>query len=231
MPGYDEIYSRHAAAYDELVRHEDCHGNLARFLRGALDCDGRSVLEPGAGTGRVTALYQERAAAVHLADRSGHMLDAARARFATAGERIRYSICENLSLASLGGEYDRIVEGWSFGHTVTDGVAHLEETVDALVLGCRSLLRPGGTVILLETLGSGATAPAPPNPVLARFYARLEEQHGFGRTTLATDYRFDNPEEAARICGFFFGEAFGARVRAAGSAIVPEFTGAWVKRD
>src|SRR4051812_36421312 len=201
MGRYEDIYAGQAAAYDELVRHEDHEGNFARFIQGCVEWAGKRVLEPGAGTGRVTALYQERAASVHLADRSAHMLDVARARF---GSRLRYSVCENLGLESLGGEYDVIVEGWSFGHTVTDGAERLEDTVDALVAACLKLLAPAGTLILIETLGSGVTAPGAPNETLQRFYERLEQRHGFVRTTLSTTYRFASAEEAERITGFFF---------------------------
>lgn len=224
MGRYEDIYAGHAAAYDELVRHEDHEGNLARFLLGAVQWDGKRVLEPGAGTGRVTAIYQERAGSVLLADRSAHMLDVARARF---GSRVRFAICENLALASLGGQYDVVIEGWSFGHTVTDGAERLEETVDALVAACLGLLAPGGAVVLIETLGSGVAAPGAPNETLRRFYQHLEERHGFARTTLSTEYRFASAEEAARITGFFFGPEFSARVR---SRDVPEFTGVWLKR-
>jgi hypothetical protein len=44
---------------------------------------------------------------------------------------------------------------------------------------------------------------------------------------LATDYRFPSTADAAAVLGFFFGDAMACGVRAAGSAIVPEWTGVW----
>lgn len=52
-----------------------------------------------------------------------------------------------------------------------------------------------------------------------------ENERGFQRRAIRTDYRFDSVAEAARILGFFFGEPMVERVEAAGSERVPECTG------
>ncbi len=86
--------------------------------------------------------------------------------------------------------------------------------------------KPGGTLIIMETMGTGVQQPAPPNPALAD-YAWLENEHGFTRQVIATDYDFGSVDRAAELCGFFFGAELAARVRANGSSRVPEFTGIW----
>jgi hypothetical protein len=91
-------------------------------------------------------------------------------------------------------------------------------------------LRPGGAAVVIETLGTGATEPAPPNPELAEYYAWLEAEHGFARRALRTDYAFASVEEAAELTGFFFGADFAARVRRDRTSRVPECTGLWHKR-
>lgn len=48
-----EIYARHAAEYDELVRAENHDGNLLPAIAALCPLEGAKVLEVGAGTGRI----------------------------------------------------------------------------------------------------------------------------------------------------------------------------------
>jgi hypothetical protein len=84
-------------------------------------------------------------------------------------------------------------------------------------------------MIVIETLGTNVQAPTIPHDLLAAFYRHLEEEYRFTRHVLATDYRFPDYTEAARIMGFFFGEEMCAQIMHAQQAIIPEFTGIWVK--
>ncbi len=225
MPSMYDIYENHAVEYDELVDREDCRGELAAFMRGFVG-RGERVLEAGTGTGRVTALYAARAASVLCCDRSAHMLERARSRLAAHGDRIAFRVLDNLALAGAAdsGPFDLVVEGWSFGHTVSDFPGREDETTDALVAACRACLAPGGRLLFLETLGTNTSGPVAPAPFLDAFYRRLEDEHGFRRTVLRTDYRFPSLAEARRVTGFFFGDRMAASIEA---AEVPEWTGAW----
>ena len=89
------------------------------------------------------------------------------------------------------------------------------------------LLRPGGTAIMLETLGTGNETPAPPNEGLAQFYAMLEDEYGFARTALRTDYQFESPAEGQALLRFFFGDELADRIVAEQLTILPECTGIW----
>jgi SAM-dependent methyltransferase len=241
MPTMMEIYQRHAVQYDELVDAEDHEGNLWRTLQGITDWRGRSVLEAGAGTGRVTALYAAEAGRVACLDGSAHMLDRARLRLARHAGKITFGEADNLSLPAPARPFDVFIEGWSFGHSVVaaaeaapreaastggpdasggsdaSGGAALEAVVAALVDGAARCLAPGGVMILIETLGTCVESPGAPDPALARFYGLLETRHGFTRTVVRTDYRFTDAREAERICRFFFGDAMGDEVRRRGS--------------
>jgi hypothetical protein len=83
---------------------------------------------------------------------------------------------------------------------------------------------------VIETLGTGREEPLPPSPELAEYYAWLEEAHGMTRAAIRTDYAFPDVETAANVTGFFFGEAFGERVRREGWRRIPECTGLWSRR-
>lgn len=223
MPAMNEIYEQHAREYDELVAREDCGGSLRKALE-PLVPRGAQVLELGAGTGRVTRLYADRAGSVTCCDRSAHMLDRARRNLSAFGEKIRYSLMDNDILGNSGGPYDVIVEGWSFGHSAVAHAETVPEWFATLHAGLLGLLSPEGSIVVIETLGTLSGMPAPPGPVLGEFYALLEGPFGYRKTVLDTSYRFGDGEEARRIIGFFFGSAMASRVE---GPFVPEYTGLW----
>jgi len=224
----NEIYEKHAREYDELVTREDFSGNLGKALEPLVPLGAR-VLELGAGTGRVTRLYADRAGAVTCCDRSAHMLGQARRNLSAFGDRIEYSLVDNDVLGFPGGPYDVIVEGWSFGHSA---VAHATEVTDwfaTLHEALLGLLCPDGSIVVIETLGTLSDIPTAPGPVLGEFYDLLEGSFGYRRTVLDTSYRFGDSEEARRIIGFFFGSVMASRVD---GPLVPEYTGLWhFRRD
>jgi hypothetical protein len=107
----------------------------------------------------------------------------------------------------------------------SDWQAHVARALGEM----RRALRPRAALVVIETLGTGSETPAPPNPALAEYYAWLEAR-GFTRSAIRTDYQFASVDEAASVCGFFFGDAFAQRVRTNGWARVPECTGIWLMR-
>lgn len=234
-----EIYEKHADWYDRLVGAEDYQANLPRALGEIAEWDGASVYEAGVGTGRVTRLYIERAASATLVDRSLHMLDRARENLKSFEEKLTFLQGDNFDLpGSPGGVGDICVEGWAFGHGIVDRAeaARREEgdIAAAVARATRELLesaervvRPGGRLIILETLGTATDGPTAPLAELALFYNLLEEELGFSHRRIETDYRFASALEAQETMGFFFGEQMAARVGELDSPIIPEWTGLW----
>jgi hypothetical protein len=88
---------------------------------------------------------------------------------------------------------------------------------------------PGGALIILETLTTGSPAPAPPTEGLARYYAWLEDEWGFARQTIRTDYEFASVDDAVAKTEFFFGPELAAKIRENKWARLPEWTGVWGK--
>ena len=72
--------------------------------------------------------------------------------------------------------------------------------------------RPGGKIILFESLGTGNESPQR-LPHLERFYDWLDEKE-FSTRWIRTDYRFDSLEQAEQLAGFFFGDEMKPRIRA-----------------
>jgi SAM-dependent methyltransferase len=226
---YARIYAAEAEAYDRMVRAEDCDGELARALA-AYVVRGTRALEVGVGTGRVTGILCDLGASVVGCEPAPAMLAVARARLAAYADRVQLIEGTCATLAPEAAAYDLAIAGWVFGHLRTWRAPAWREAIGAELDRMQAAVRPGGAMILVETLGTGTASAAPPNPSLAEYYAWLEGERGFTRTVIRTDYAFANAEEAASAMGFFFGDELAARVRASGSGRVPEHTGVWVYR-
>ncbi len=232
MPQMYEIYDLHAREYDELVDAEDYEQNLTRTLHDIVEWNDAVVVEAGTGTGRVTALYAAEAKRITCYDRSTHMLSAARRRLAEYAGKTAFVVGDNLALPDNGDtptDADIFVEGWAFGHAVMDS-GDPSRTCAQLIASARRQIRTGGTIIILETMGTAAEKPGAPHPLLGAFYRELEETHRFSPRVISTDYRFPSVEEAIRVMGFFFGEEMAAEVRRRGKPVIPEWTGLWYRR-
>jgi ubiquinone/menaquinone biosynthesis C-methylase UbiE len=221
-----EIYASHAERYDELVRAEDAAGRLLPAISAILPLHGRRVVEVGAGTGRVTRLLLEAGAEVVATEPASAMLDVARARLGSHA-RLKLVQADAAALPVSDGWADLGIAAWVFGHFrhwLPDGWRdHIGVAIDEL----SRTVRRGGALVIVETLGTGRTQPAPPNSHLAEYYAWLERDRGFTRAEIRTDYAFQSVDEAARVLGFFFGEEKARLVRERGWATIPECTGVW----
>lgn len=223
-----EIYARHAAEYDELVRAEDCDGNLIPAIEEVHPLDGASVLEVGIGTARIGRAIAARVGQLVGIDRSPAMLEVARKNLKAVSDAAPWELmcADARQLPVATASADVAIAGWVFGHFREWMPEGWQRELTAALGEMRRAVRPGGALIILETLGSGQREAAPPTPGLAEYYAWLEAA-GFARVTLRTDYLFPSVEEAARVTGFFFGAAFAERVRREGWTRIPEHTGLW----
>jgi ubiquinone/menaquinone biosynthesis C-methylase UbiE len=226
---YRRLYREGAAAYDRLVSAEDADGSLLPALAAVAELAGARVLEVGAGTGRLTRLLAPVAGRIVATERSWPMLDVARGRLPEAGGA-RFCCAEAGALPVRGDWADLALAGWVFGHFLEWMPDGWRGSVAAALAEMRRALRPGGTLVVLETLGTGAGAPAPPTPDLAEYYAWLEDEHGFARREVRTDFEFRSHEEAVELVRFFFGAELGEAVRRGGGRRVPEYTGLWSLR-
>ncbi len=225
---YAAIYRDRVEEYDLMVGAEDCDGALGPAIEAIAPLAAARVIEAGAGTGRVTRLLLERGASVLATDRAPEMLALARRRLTPfPHERWALARAEARALPVASGWADVAIEGWAFGHLRMENGAAWREALESAIAGMERALRPGGALILIETLGTGSEQPHAPSPELAELFLWLEGEQDMGRTVVRTDYRFADPETAARATGFFFGEAFAHRVREHGWSRIPECTGIW----
>jgi ubiquinone/menaquinone biosynthesis C-methylase UbiE len=120
---------------------------------------------------------------------------------------------------------DVAISGWSICYLVVDRENSWQRHVNRTLAEINRTLRPGGIIIILETLGTGYESPTAPAQ-LAPYYAFLEEQ-GFSSTWIRTDYQFESLAEAQDLVGFFFGETMAQKVVRENWVVLPECTGIW----
>ncbi|HVP17833.1 MAG TPA: class I SAM-dependent methyltransferase [Spirochaetia bacterium] len=227
-PHFELIFGRHAEDYHELVSHEDWKGNLPGALVEAANFNGRTVVELGAGTGRLTLILARLGARVLAFDRSQHMLDQAAANAREGGlTNVTFGLADNRAVPLPDGTAEVVIEGWSFGHTVSLAEGAWRIAAEALLAESMRLLKPDGTLVIVETLGTGTRMPEPPGSVLPVFYGFLERQLGFASRWVRTDYRFSSLTEARRLVELFFGRMVEYELLEGGEVIVPECTGVW----
>ena len=230
---YQQIYASHALEYDALVNAEDCDHNLLPALLSIAPLSPSStVLEVGVGTGRVTRLLLPRVGRLVGVDRAPAMLEVARRHLSAMSVAATWELhcADGRELPVPSAFADLGIAGWVFGHLRFWLPEDWKENIGKALAEMERALKPGGTMIIIETLGSGSEHPAPPADELAEYYAWLEGEQGMRRESIRTDYLFPDVDAAANVTGFFFGEPFGERVRREQWTRIPECTGIWWKR-
>lgn len=228
MIDHEEIYRNEAERYDLLVSREDYRGGILPALRRIRELTGLEVAELGAGSGRLTVQIAPLVCSLRAFDGSAHMLDFAARKLKRLGiTNATLRVADNRELPLEDGSVDLSLSGWSIGYFAAADNPEWQRDVEKTLREMHRILRPGGTVIILETLGTGAEEPQAPTPELQAYYSYLEEQQGFEHTWIRTDYRFSTADEAEQIIEFFFGEPLSARVREQKLTVVPECTGIW----
>lgn len=225
---FHTIYANRAADYDAMVSREDADGNLLPALMRAGFTEDCRVAEFGAGTGRLTRLIAPLAKHVRAFEASPHMVQ--HARLLPARQSLSLTVATNDALPLPTGWADVSIEGWSFGHATGWYPDSWRERVTIAIEEMRRVTKPGGVMILLETLGTGSESPAPPNEKLSDFYRWLQADFGFTGESIRTDYKFADIDEADRLTRFFFGDDLADRIRRENITRLPECTGIWYRK-
>ena len=231
MPDQMTIYQAYADQYDALTAHEDYEQRLYPALAAIRSFDRADIVEWGAGTGRVSALVAPYARSIIAGDLHAHMLPVAAAKYRQFGHLKWQTMVMDHRYAPLP---DRVADvalaGWTLCYLARKfcGESWQRQLTQAIA-EMRRVLRPGGTIIIIETLGTGETEPRPMADWFAEYFDFLENDLGFQSTAIRTDLKFDSLEQAAATISFFFGDEWDDQVRRNNWIIVPECTGLWWK--
>src|SRR5574342_458467 len=228
MPTEKEVYAAHADQYERLIQREDYQNNLLAAIEEYCPLAGLDVVELGAGTGRLTRLLAPRVRSIKAFDASAHMLEVAEKSLREMGlTNWETGVADHRQVPVQDSSADLVISGWSFSYLAVWGGVDWESALGAGLNEIQRILRPGGMVILIESLGTGTEKPRPPEHLKA--YFDWLTGAGFERGWTRTDYRFESLEEAVELSTFFFGEEMGRQVLEKNWMILPECTGIWWK--
>jgi len=157
---WDTLYTDHADAYEILVSREDYQRNLLRSIQTIQPLDGQVAAEFGCGTGRLTGLLAGSIHRLYAFDFTASMLRMAQARQSLHNlTNISLVLADSRRMPVRSGWADFAIEGCSF---LQIAVWHPDDWQDQLrraLAEMRRVVRPDGKLILIETLGTGESAP------------------------------------------------------------------------
>ena len=229
MPTERAVYQQHADRYERLIRREDYQNHILGEIKKIIELDNLDVVELGAGTGRLTRLLAPYVKSIKAFDASAHMLETAAESLHEMGlNNWSTEVADHRQIPVEDASADLVISGWEFCYLAVWGGADWQSALQDGLREIERITRPGGTVIIIETLGTGNEKPNPPEH-LSGYFDWLSES-GFERGWMRTDYRFESLEEAVELSTFFFGEEMGQEVRESNWIILPECTGVWWKK-
>ena len=226
MTDHKTVYQQEADMYQRLIAREDYLGNLLPELKKIALLKGKDVVDLGSGTGRLAYLLAPQVNSVHALDLFPHMLGMAAERLrnqqlgnwqVTAGDHRRIPLPNKSA--------DLVISGWSICYLVVWEGEEWKREVESALLEMKRVLRSGGTIIIIETLGTGNIKPIEKGDL--KPYFTFLESRGFQRSWIRTDYRFDSQEEALELVEFFFGEEMINEIGNGSKPVLPECTGLW----
>jgi ubiquinone/menaquinone biosynthesis C-methylase UbiE len=212
-----------------MIEAEDVDGNLISAIEQVTSIDGECILDLGSGSGRLPLLLHPKVEQVIALDLHWEML---REQQIQRNQRDGNWALVQGDLRELPfpkNHFDVITAGWAIGHFQGWHITDWQFQVDRAINEMLQVVKPGGTLIIIETLTTGSNIPAPPTERLAEYYRHLENNWGFTRQEISTDYQFRDLEEAVELVRFFFGEALAQKVRENNWVRLPEWTGVWGK--
>ncbi|MGG4554530.1 class I SAM-dependent methyltransferase [Paenibacillus humicus] len=228
MSNHDQIYSSQAAAYEAMISRQPDLSEIVRQIRPYRNLD---VLDLGAGSGRLASFLAPEAKTLICTDASRPMLDILDRKL-TEQNYVRNWItleADHRSLPVPDSSRDLVVSGWSICYLASSNQPEWEAHLERIIAELQRVLRPDGTIIIFETMGTGTETPDPPE-FLTSYYSLLEKKYGFQHQWVRADYRFASVEEAIEHTEFFFGEELAARIRNNGWSTLPECAGVWWKQ-
>jgi ubiquinone/menaquinone biosynthesis C-methylase UbiE len=228
MPEHENVYRNEAERYHALVSYEDHNNNLSTAITQLIPY-GQSILETGAGTGRVTKLLAPLARDLVSFDLSVPMI--------TMAENVShpdslafqgYAAADHRFLPVENHKFDWVVSGWSVCYLVSWQKNNWKSEVSRALTEFSRVLKPDGHVLIIETEGTGKTSPEPPTHLVE--YLDFLGEIGFQRQWIRTDYMFPDAAIARDLTEFFFGAEMLTSIEFQPQPILPECTGLWVCR-
>jgi ubiquinone/menaquinone biosynthesis C-methylase UbiE len=230
MVDHKRTYKKQAEQYELLVSREDHQGNLLPAIQQCVDLSGKTIVDLGAGTGRVTRLVAPFSKKTIAFDLSHAMLRVAKGNHPDhKDDMLLFAAADHRNLPVANEFADVVIAGWSFCYLADWYPKTWRSELQRGIVEIERVLKRNGTIVIIETQGTGFENPHPP-PHLIDYFSFLVEK-GFKSKWIRTDYRFRSLDEALEISKFFFGDELAEQVARNKWVVLPECTGIWYRSE
>jgi len=228
MATHEEIYLNQANTYEFMISRQP---ELAEVIKEIRPFQNLDILDLGAGSGRLSRVLAKEAKSLICTDISPAMLELLEHKLMQQDITRNWTtvVTDHRELPISDKSIDLAVSGWSICY-LTDSVNdHWKDNLTQIISELHRVLRPDGTIIIFETMGTGTETPNPPE-FLTEYYRALEEDFGFHHKWIRMDYHFRNVDEARQSTEYFFGEELTKKILDNHWSTVPECAGIWWKQ-
>lgn len=227
MSTHEKIYVDQAEAYESMVSKQP---DLTEYINEIRPFHGLDVLDLGAGSGRLSTVLAKDAKSLICTDISPSMLALLGNKLTDQGVARNWStlVADHRELPVADSTIDLVVSGWSICYLTNSGQEEWKGNLENIISELERVLKPGGTMIIFETMGTGTENPNPPD-FLKPYYQALTQQYGFQHRWIRVDYQFSSVKEAKESTTFFFGDELSQKIAENEWSIVPECAGIWWK--
>ncbi|MBR6089596.1 MAG: class I SAM-dependent methyltransferase [Anaerolineaceae bacterium] len=205
------IYNKQKKVFLDISSHEDPQGKLKSFLLSNFSFDGKRILEAGAGAGRITDYYIDRAGSVILTDANKPMVDILTKKYG-AGNNAAAVRCLHKDLKKqFSGTFDIFLCAFSFGYGLEPEIRDYDSYLEKILPAARQhiIIECTGIYDMYDCL----------DPETILFDQALERR--FQKKEILTDFVFPSPEQAYEAAGILF-PAVAERVKQENRAVIPD---------
>lgn len=228
MPNHNEVYSTQASRYEEMIRRQP---NLLAVVNEIRPFRNLDILDLGAGSGRLSAFLAPEAKSLVCTDTHVPMLEVLDEKLSHLKIPRNWLTVESdhRNLPFSDSRFDLVISGWSICYLASSNNDNWQINLEKVFSEIYRVLKPNGTIIIFETMGTGTETPYPPD-FLKDYYIELENKYGFDHRWIRMDYEFDNVAEAVKYTEFFFEEELIRKINDNRWSVVPECAGIWWKQ-
>ncbi len=227
MDHFKHIYQNKASEYHRMIAVEDVENNLLNALQTITSWDKKTVLDLGSGTGRFPLIFRHHPLKFFCLDLHMAMLRENKIQRNEMNGKWTLVQGDMRGIPFKDACVDIVIAGWAIGHLRAWYANEWQQQMRKIIKEMLRTAKTGCPVIICETMSTGSLEPKPPVPDLAEYYHWLENEHGFSRLVIATDYLFSTVDQAVEYTQFFFGEELAEQIRKNQWARLPEWTGIW----
>lgn len=225
---WKRLYNERPEDYNRMTEYEDYAGNILQTLNQIHSLEGVRIIEFGAGTGRITTQLLPLVGHIWAFDISPAMLKIAQRKLGRTG-KTNWSVGMGDSrVMPVPSDWAEVaIEAWSLVQIAAWHRERWREEVGKAVDEMMRVVRPGGVVIVIETLGNGKMTPISVGKHKA-VHDYLEKERGFSSIWIRTDFLFSTRSEAEKVVRPVFGEVMlDVVMETEKGLILPECTGIW----